>query len=240
MYYTGFPCWKTERDQKVCNSANVLGNELILMSRLSKRTGLDKAVHRIEQALERSQANGGNLEDEQAALHLQQLLSKTQSLLPSLSRNAVSGDTMQGVQVQAHSASPHSQGHFSNFSREHMGSSLTCNAHSAQGGGDDGYALEDAENPLQLLARASNLPIPPRNMPAAPDNLSPVAAPNHVGHKGDHGDNQDLRAFFGPLSPNLDTGEDIDPIDMGYVTPSETDVLFTLYAFPKTHVYNDP
>lgn len=140
---------------------------------------------------------------------------------------------MSGVQVQAQSASPHSQGHLSAFSRDHMGSSLTGTALSAQNGGDDGYALEDAESPLQLLARASDLPISSRNMPAAPDQLSPIAGSNHVGQRGEQSNNQDLRTFFGPLRPNLDTGEDIDPIDMGYVTPCETDVLFNLYERRK-------
>jgi hypothetical protein len=202
--------------------------DLYLTWSLSKRSGLDKAVHRIEQALERSHSNGGGLEDEQAALHLQQLLSKTQVLLPA---STASGDLMSAVQVQAQSASPHSQGHLSSLSRGHIGSSLTATALSAQNGGDDGYALEDAENPLQLLARASDLPISPRNMPASPDYLSPIAASNQTGQKGEQSCNQELRAFFGPLRPNLDTGEDIDPIDMGYVTSSETDVLFNLYEF---------
>lgn len=196
----------------------------------SKHSGLDKAVHRIEQALERSHANGGSLEDEQAALHLQQLLSKTQGILP---RSSVSGNLMSGVQMQAQSASPHSHRRLSTFSRDQLGSSLTGTAISAQNGGDDGYALEDAENPLQLLARASNLPISPRNMPVAPDHLSPIAASNQAEQRGDQSVNQDLRTFFGPLGPNLDIGEDIDPIDMGYVTISETDVLFNLYELQE-------
>lgn len=114
-----------------------------------------------------------------------------------------------------------------------MGSSLTGTALSTQNSGDDGYALEDAENPLQLLARASDLPMSPRNIPAMPDHLTPIAAPNQAEQRGDQSVNQDLRTFFGPLRPNLDTGEDIDPVDMGYVTPSETDVLFNLYEFQK-------
>jgi hypothetical protein len=145
--------------------------------------------------------------------------------------STASGDLMSAVQLQAQSASPHSQGHPSSLSRGRIGSSLTGTALSAQNDGDDGYALEDAENPLQLLARASDLPISPRNMPAAPDHLSPIAASNQTGQKGEQSRNQELRVFFGPLRPNLDTGEDIDPIDMGYVTSSETDVLFNLYEF---------
>jgi hypothetical protein len=229
MYHSGFSCWEAKRHQEV-RPSNI---ESFVDSKMtfSKRSGLDKAVHRIEQALERSHTNAGRLEDEQAALHLQQLLSKTQGIL---SRSTASNDLMPGVQIQAQSASPHSQGHLSSFSRERMSSSLTGTALSAQNGVDDGYALEDAENPLQLLARASDLPISPRNMPAAPDHISPTAAPNNVGQRIEQGENQDLRMFFGPLYPNLDTGEDIDPIDMGYVTPSETEVLFNLYDYPNS------
>lgn len=135
--------------------------------------------------------------------------------------------------MQAPSVSPHSRGQLSAFSRDHMGSSLTSTALTAQNGADDGYALEDAENPLQLLARASDLPSSPRNMPVAPDHLPPIAASNQSRQIGEQSANQDLRTFFGPSRPNLDTGEDIDPIDMGYVTPSETDVLFNLYEFQK-------
>lgn len=39
---------------------------------------------------------------------------------------------------------------------------------------------------------------------------------------------EDLQAFFGPFSPHLDVCEDIDPIDMGYITPGETIALFNL------------
>ncbi len=93
---------------------------------------------------------------------------------------------------------------------------------------DDGYALEDAENPLQLLARASDLPMSPQNIPPPPDHVSPAVTVNNSGQREKLTDNYDLRSFFGPLSPNLDIGEEIDPIDMGYVTPSEADVLFNL------------
>lgn len=150
-----------------------------------------------------------------------------------LPRSTAPNELMSGVQMQAQSDSPHSQSNLSSFSREHMGSSLTGPALSAQNGGDDGYALEDAENPLQLLARASDLPISPRNMPTVSNHISPVAVPSMEVQRADLSENHDLRMFFGPLSPNLDTGEDIDPIDMGYVTPSETDVLFNLYSYPN-------
>jgi hypothetical protein len=48
-------------------------------------------------------------------------------------------------------------------------------------------------------------------------------------------ESQDLRVFFGPFSPHLDIGDDIDPIGMGLVTFNETDVLFNLYAAHRLH-----
>ena len=130
--------------------------------------------------------------------------------------------------VQAQSASPHSQGHTSNYSRDHVNASLADTAISGQAVADDGYALEDAENPLQLLARASDLPISPDHLLPAPDHSTPAAVTSHPEQTRALNENQDLKIFFGPLTPHLDVGEDIDPIDMGFVTSSETDVLFSL------------
>jgi len=87
---------------------------------------------------------------------------------------------------------------------------------------DENYSLDDAENPLQLLARASNLSITPQQ-PYAPSPLSPVSVPP----RSDFARDSDLQTFFGPFRPSLDIGEDIDPIDMGLVTLEETDMLFT-------------
>ena len=130
--------------------------------------------------------------------------------------------------MQAQSASPHQQGHTSNYSHDHMDSTLADTTTSGQAVADDGYALEDAENPLQLLARASDLPISPHHLPPAPDHPTPAAVASHSEQSRFSNENQDLRTFFGPLAPHLDVGEDIDPIDMGFVTSSETDVLFSL------------
>jgi hypothetical protein len=78
--------------------------------------------------------------------------------------------------------------------------------------GDDGYQVHDAENPLQLLARASDL---------SGANLVtlPVVRP---ATKVDRA----LKSFFGPFRPSLDNGAEIDPIEMGLVTVEETSALF--------------
>lgn len=87
---------------------------------------------------------------------------------------------------------------------------------------NDNFAVDDAENPLQLLARASDLSVPSGQAPYAAGILSSVSHPPRTEFGKDH----DLQAFFGPFRPSLDLGEDIDPIDMGLVTVEETDVLF--------------
>jgi hypothetical protein len=188
----------------------------------SKRTGLDKALYRIEQALDRSYANGNRQEEEQAAVQLQQLLSKTQGLLP---RQPTSGDLIPDVQVQLES--PQRQG--PNNSLDHLRSSIATDvAISGRTVADDGYALEDAENPLQLLARASDLPASTDGLSAGRDHPNPVSAVSYPDQARPPMGNLDLAVYFGPLTPHLDIGEEIDPIDMGFVTPAETDVLFSL------------
>ena len=52
----------------------------------------------------------------------------------------------------------------------------------------------------------------------------PIRAPA-IQRPGTSGD-QVLRDFFGPFRPSLDNGVDVDPIEMGLVTPEETTALF--------------
>jgi hypothetical protein len=176
----------------------------------SKRTGLEKAVYRIGQAIARSKANGGELEDEQAALNLQHLLSSTAGLLPKIQEP-------QTPQLQAPASVP-----------THHDTTTTATApsgYTTHGSRDNNYSLDDAENPLQLLASASGMALSPRPLPNAQPPTSYVAKDEQ---------DKDLQTFFGPFSPNLDVSEDIDPIDMGYITSGETTALFNLYvmSFP--------
>lgn len=72
--------------------------------------------------------------------------------------------------------------------------------------------LDSAENPLQLLARASDLSA----------SQQYAQSPHSAFSRTD----TDLQSFFGPFQPKLDVGEDIDPIDMGYVNHEEAELLF--------------
>lgn len=85
---------------------------------------------------------------------------------------------------------------------------------------DDHFSVDDAENPLQLLARASDL-----SAPSHPTSTSIHTATSY--NPASSGDRK-LRAFFGPFRPSLDIGVDIDPIDLGLVTKEEATILFAL------------
>lgn len=176
-------------------------------------------MYRIEQAIQRSKVNGGELEDEQAALNLQHLLSSTSEILP---RSNMSQENSPNTQIRTqspllHDHTPISQQHHATPRSESPGFS----GHRVR---DNSYALDDAENPLQLLASASDMPASSPQF--QPLNTRIIDSGSLYPTKED-GD-EDLRAFFGPFSSHLDVCEDIDPIDMGYITPSETTALFNL------------
>lgn len=106
----------------------------------------------------------------------------------------------------------------------------------ATAGTEDDFGLDDADNPLLMLARASDLPVSAATNPSAlGPSLSSLPVQN-VPPKPEHA-SQDvqLRTFFGPFCPSLDVGQDIDPIDMGLVALSEVDVLFNLCVIHLFH-----
>lgn len=119
---------------------------------------------------------------------------------------------------------------------------------------EENLALDDAENPLQLLARASDLQLSPlgvRHLPksspmplisAPPSSSLPqeglVADPGDRGHdRGRDFDaeldrrEQSAKSFFIPARANLDVGADLDPVELGLVTFDESESLFSLYVF---------
>lgn len=88
--------------------------------------------------------------------------------------------------------------------------------------GDGQQALDDAENPLQLLARASDLRL---TSPQSSDfPFTPSAS--HVGSDMDQ--QSDVKRFFLPIKASLDHGPSYDPIDLGLVTEEEADLLLSL------------
>lgn len=87
---------------------------------------------------------------------------------------------------------------------------------------DDQQALDDAENPLQLLARASDLRL---TTPMSSDHMFTPS----TSHKGSELDQQsDVHRFFLPIKASLDRGPSYDPIDLGLVTEEEAELLLSL------------
>lgn len=112
-----------------------------------------------------------------------------------------------------------------------------CGQHSLFSSGEidteDNLALDDAENPLQLLARASDLQLSPagvHNVQKSPLQM-PQATRMSVSAESQQLDGLGTKSFFVPVRASRDVGPDIDPVDMGLVTLYEAESLFTLYAY---------
>ena len=103
------------------------------------------------------------------------------------------------------------------MSRDQSPSDESANAQS-----DDQLALDDAENPLQLLARASDLRL---GLPQSPNQpLTPFSA--NLG--SERSDKPDVTGFFLPMKTHPDIGPHLDPIDLGLVTSEEAELLMNL------------
>lgn len=97
---------------------------------------------------------------------------------------------------------------------------------------EEGLAVDDAENPLQLLARASYF------QPSRDDPRSQSAS-HHACEKGFtsavNAEAASLEAFFSGAKVNLDVGSDVDPIELGLVTEEEAKSLFSYFHANLAH-----
>lgn len=86
---------------------------------------------------------------------------------------------------------------------------------------DDQLAVEDVENPLQLLARASDLRIA-----TTPQSYNTsVASPEGRFTGSEQSAFLDVHHFFLPMKAHLDQGSGLDPIDVGLVSKDEAEML---------------
>lgn len=196
-------------ERRESKSEHAMNRNAVSLMSSSKRDGLEKAVYRIEQAIKRSKAEGGRSEDSESIHHLENLLGDAQRILP----NVPTCETNLSYQGQQPA--------------DQDGSALTGHEQIPDQNSDDHFAVDDAENPLQLLARASDLSGPP---PLSSDSFTNAAAllshDNQFPSPSESG-GQRLQTFFGPFRPSLDVGEAIDPIEMGLATEDEAQSLLT-------------
>ncbi|KAJ8065472.1 hypothetical protein OCU04_006155 [Sclerotinia nivalis] len=173
----------------------------------NKRSGLDKAVHQLEKAIKSTKNH--NVPKEEGR-RLQRLLSEAENL--------VSGGN-EDPSAQS-SGQPGPRNTLNNERLETSDTSL-FSAHESTGQIEtDDVALDDAENPLQLLARASDLADAAAKQRCMPTSLAKTG---------------ELRRFFGPFQPRLDVGSDIDPVNIGLVTEEEVTMLIEYFYADLSH-----
>ena len=158
----------------------------------SKRSGLEKAIYQVEEAIKKRKSD--TITSQSTLQHLQKLLNEAQ------------GD--EGSSRDAET-SPASEVHAQVSAKDIIGTSS-----------DDQLAVEDVENPLQLLARASDLRI------ATPHSHNQSASsPEGKFNGSEQSAFLDVHRFFLPMKASLDQGPGLDPIDVGLVTAAEADML---------------
>jgi hypothetical protein len=170
-------------------------------------------LHQIEEAIKKSRTsrNGDPGSD------VSKVISNLQHLLARAQRQAVDHTFL------------NEQTPVVDHEREHMDdsdSSLSPDNANNTSNPEDSLALDDAENPLQLLARASDLqllPLAGQNHASSPLPLSSSGATTYSSHSSRVTD-----SFFVPIKASLDVGPELDPVDLGLVTFEEASMLFNL------------
>lgn len=166
---------------------------------------MEKALHQIEQAIKRPKLDeSGSDAASKIISNLQDLLSKTQQ----------ESSQLQPSEADELSEGPEQSQPFQSPREINPG---------------DNLSLDDAENPLQLLARASDLQLSPVEVREAPrwasaSLLQPTITPRSSSGSG----GMSAKNFFVPVRASLDVGPDLDPIDIGLVTLTEAESLFAL------------
>ncbi|KAI0016828.1 hypothetical protein F4780DRAFT_660389 [Xylariomycetidae sp. FL0641] len=211
----------------------------------NKHSGLEKAVFQIEQALRRSTPGSDQIQNGEHAAELRYLLERSRELLSA--ENGIQNRTSGPSGAPRHDESGVSPQHTSTSfgtspsqagSRDQDGGG---GASSSQKIDEEQLNLDDAENPLQLLARTSELlssitpPVP--NGRAASGQLlqSSFKAAASAPGAADLDRDGDLQNFFGRFQPRLDRGEDLDPIDLGLLTLAEAEALFSYFYDKLAH-----
>ena len=191
----------------------------------SKRSGLDKAVYQIEQAIQRSKTKG----DASAISGLEVLLERTQQMLPGHAVEQPVSDLVPSVQIQEHqqSSTPASSVEGPTQSNRSISKSVSDNQLERTMDMNN-LSVNDAENPLQLLAQTSELLLTPRQLTPTPQTGD--SASSTYGSSSNAGQSY-TQTFFSRLRSRLDTEPELDPIEMGLITLPEAEVLFTLSVF---------
>ncbi|KAI1078005.1 hypothetical protein F5B20DRAFT_550061 [Whalleya microplaca] len=198
----------------------------------NKHSGLEKAVFQIEQALRRSHPGSiDQIQSTEQANELRFLLERSRELLNGSQGHPNRLSMQSGSENEQMEASPQQTSTSMGTSPSRAGSrdDTAVNAKIE----DDQLSLDDAENPLQLLARTSELLssiAPQANGTEAARAPSKSSYNRSASIEGD-----DLQRFFGRFQPRLDVGEELDPIEQGLISLTEAEALFTYFYENLAH-----
>lgn len=184
-----------------------------ILTRLhSKRVGIDKALFQIEQAVKRARSGDHQGTDDEKVLdHLRNLLGSGSNA--EISPSYGSHDRYDDEAANEASSSDDDEA-------EHSRRSISAFVQRTE----ENLAIDDAENPLQLLARASYFqPSNESRHRSSPQEPTRRAAP-----VDNDPDPSGLNDYFTSGRVDLDVGEDIDPVSLGLVTEEEAESLFSL------------
>ncbi|PWY96782.1 Zn(II)2Cys6 transcription factor [Aspergillus sclerotioniger CBS 115572] len=175
----------------------------------NKRKGLEKAIHQIEQAIKRPR------NDTSGAETAHKLISDLQDLLSNTREKQLDSEV--------------------DDRSEDLNRPYTYPSPQDNNAGEN-LSLDDAENPLQLLARASDLQLSPTEVRDA-YRWPPSTYPQHteVPQSNINGSVPAAQAYFVPIRASLDIGLDIDPIDIGLITLNEAESLFSFFYQNLAH-----
>lgn len=186
----------------------------------NKRSGLDKAIHQVEEAVKKARTKGTTFHDEHARA-LRKLLDDSEDVSQRDTIENDMGDARE--KMIPHEVPALTADHVPIPLQEVPGvrpmssESLTRNIEE-----DGDVTVSNANNPLQLLAIASA--IPESTVGDLSPELSHGISPSTTAAAT--GDDDETRDFFSPMTSKLDVGKDLDPQDLGLVSDQEVESLF--------------
>ncbi|KAH8694273.1 hypothetical protein BGW36DRAFT_463828 [Talaromyces proteolyticus] len=188
----------------------------------NKRKGVDKALHQIEQAIKKSKIH----RSEEAGNEVSKVIVNLQHLLDKAQQQALG-------RMSSHESASNSRLDDETRSESTDSSEVQTNANNTlTTSTEDSLALDDAENPLQLLARASDLQLLPsstQNASSLPLQLAGGVAAN-INLSSRVSD-----SFFVPVKASPDVSPDLDPVNLGLVTFDEASMLFNFFYDNLSH-----
>ncbi|KAK5995915.1 Satratoxin biosynthesis SC1 cluster transcription factor SAT9 [Cladobotryum mycophilum] len=192
----------------------------------NKRVGLEKALYQIQQAVKRVKSGDSRgTDDENVVANLRHILDDADGSEIDMSENLSSRQASQSVVHDGEGSVSSSDEADGGDSNDHGSMSDFVQRT------EESLAIDGAENPLQLLARASYFQPPSeRRSRQSPQNPRQKDSPGKQSHEYSK-----TRKFFSQPRVKLDIGEELDPVDLGLITMEETDHLFTFFHAKLAH-----